>query len=232
MIDLAISGILLLSLLMGWNRGVVRSVLSLAAALLALAAAAYIGNTASGILVEKVIRPTVLEPVIERVEEISVQELLLSPLEKMEQVLEAVENEYVRQEAEKLLNAMGLSAEAADEMAKESLLKLSGEVLDTVLYGGVRRILSALICALSYVVFSLVLRPVVFVISQAFRLPILRQADQLGGLALGAVRGALLVFLAVWALRAFGVLITEETVEQSVLLPYITALLDWGNAAV
>lgn len=232
MIDLAILGILLLSLLLGWSRGIVRGALSLAAAILALVTASYIGNIASGILVEEVIRPAVFESVAERVEELSVQELLLSPLEKMEQALEAVENEYVRREAEKLLDAMELSSEAADGMAKDSLLALSGEVLDTVLYGGVRRILSAVICVLLYAVISLVLRPVVFVIAQAFKLPVLRQADQLGGLALGAVKGVLLVFLAVWALRTFGILVTEEIVEQSVLLPHITALLDGGRPAV
>jgi len=226
-VDLIIVAVLLLSLIVGWAQGMVRSILTLVGTLLALVVAAQIASYASGIIVEQVIRPATYEAITARVEELSLQELFISPLEEMERVIDAIENDLVREEAYKLLNAMGLSTEAAEGTAKDTLLTISGELVDTVLYGAVREIISSLICLLCFALISVALRPVIWMVCKAFELPLLRQFDQLGGLLLGAVRGLLLVFVAVWALRLFGLWITEETIAHSYLLPPITQFLDF-----
>lgn len=213
----------------GWKQGVVRGGLNLAATILALLIAARVGAVVSETIVEQVIRPATYEIVMERVEEISLRELLISPLEEMEQVLEVIENDFVREEARKVLMTLGLSTETAEGLSKEALAALSGEIMDAVLYGAVQEIISTVLCLLSYVVLTILFRPVVILICKTFELPLLRQVNQLGGLAVGTVRGLILVLVAVWALRLFGVWVTEDTVAESYLLPYLTDFLDSRN---
>lgn len=52
------------------------------------------------------------------------------------------------------------------------------------------------------------------------RLPGLHALNALGGGALGLVWGALLLFVAVWAMQRFGWLITDELIEQTWLLKF------------
>ena len=229
LIDIAIPAVLLFSMAAGWKQGIVRGILNLVATVLALLIAARVGAVVSEIVVEQVIRPTVYEIVMDRVEEISLRDLVVSPLEGMEQVLEAIENDFVREEARKVLMTLSLSGETAEGLSKEVLTALSGEVLDAVLYGVVQEIISTLVCLISYVVLTIVLRPVVDLICKTFELPLLRQVNRLGGLAVGTVRGLILVLAAVWVLRLFGVWITEETIAESYLLPYLTDFLDSQN---
>lgn len=226
LLDLAVLAVLVFSMVIGWNQGMVRGILNLAVTVLALLIATRVGTEVSGIIVEQVIRPATYEVVMERVDELSLSELFISPMEEVEQALDAIENDFVREEAQEILLSLGLSTESADGMAKETLLAISGEVLDTVLYGAVREIISALICLFAYALLSFAARPVIFVICKAFELPLLRQVNQMGGLAVGTVRGVILVLVTVWALRLFGLWITEETVRESYLLPYLTDFLD------
>ena len=103
-------------------------------------------------------------------------------------------------------------------MAQETAIRISGEVVDTVLRGVVRKILSVVICILCFSVLSIALRPVIWIIEQAFELPLLHQINQLGGLLSGAAKGLLLVLIAVWALRLTGLYLTDDVVNESYLL--------------
>ena len=229
MLDLAILAIMLLSMVTGWKQGMVRGVLTLAATVLSILIAIRVGAVVSAVVVDQVIRPATYEVVMERVDELSLQDLGISPVEEMEQVLEAIENEFVREEARRILSTFGLSTESTEGMAKETLAAISSEIVDTVLYGAVQEVISALLCLLTYTLLRLVFRPVIFAVCKTFELPLLRQVNQLGGLAVGTVRGLILVLLAVWALRLFGLWITEETIAESYLLPRLTEFLDSRN---
>ena len=54
----------------------------------------------------------------------------------------------------------------------------------------------------------------------------LHQINQLGGLISGAVRGVLLVLIAVWALRLTGIYLTDDVVSGSYLLKLTVLFLD------
>lgn len=224
--DLAIAAVLVISILIGWSQGMMRGILTLAGTLLALTAASQISAIASDLIVEQVIRPATHAAIESRVDEIALQQLFISPLEEMEEIISAIENDLVREEARKLLASMGLSTEAAAGTAKDTLLLMSGELVDTVLYGAVREILSTLLCLLCFAVFSLMLRPMIWMIDRTFRLPILRQVNQLCGSVLGGVKGILMVLIAVWALQFLGLWITEDIIESSYLLRIAVDCLD------
>lgn len=229
MIDLLILLTLAVSIWIGWKKGIVRGILTLAGMILALIVASHVADLSAGVIVDQVIRPATHEAVETRIEEMEVEALLQSPLDELGQAIDAIESKFIREEAGKLLDSLGLSADKADSIAKDKLLTLSSEVVDAVLYGAVTDILSALICLLLFLLLSWLLRPVIWAVDKAFRLPLLRQINQFGGMVFGAARGIVLVFLAVWALRLLGIWITEDMIGSSFLLKVVINCLDAWN---
>ncbi|MBR3704607.1 MAG: CvpA family protein [Oscillospiraceae bacterium] len=214
-IDLVIAAILALNLFLGWSKGMVRGLLTLAATVLAIIAASQIGSIVSDLLVEQVIRPATHEVITQHIAQWDVESLSAAPMDAITQAIEAIENDLVREKAAELLSTINLPT---GDVAQETAIRISGEVVDTVLRGAVRKILSAVICVLCFAVLSLSLRPVIWMLEQAFELPLLKQINQIGGLISGAVKGVLLVLIAVWALRSTGSYLTDEIVSGSYLL--------------
>ena len=219
--DLVIIAVLALNLFLGWSKGMVRSLLALAATILAIIAASQIGDIASDVIVERVIRPATHAAIEQRIVELDIGELTNVPLDAIEQAIAAIENDFVRDKAQELLSTVNLPTA---DMTKDSALSISTEVADTVLRGIVRNILCAVICVLCFVLLSLALRPVIWMVEQAFELPLLKQINQIGGLVSGAVKGILLVLIAAWVLRR--TYLTEDIISGSHLLKFCIQCLD------
>lgn len=220
-IDLLIAAILALSLYFGWTKGMVRGLLTLAGMILALIVASQISDTASDMIVEQVIRPATLTAIEQHVDELSLDDF--DGIEQIEQIIDTIENDLVREKAKELLSTVNLPT---GEITRDTVLKIGCELVDTVLRGAVRDVLSAVIFVLCFAVISLALRPVIWTVEQAFKLPLLRELNQFGGLLSGAVRGVLLVLAAVWVLRLTGMYVTDEIIADSYLLKFAVSLLD------
>lgn len=80
-----------------------------------------------------------------------------------------------------------------------------------------------------YVISSLLLSLIVNFVSTVFKLPVIRQLDMLGGLALGLVKGLFLLFLAGFALRYFGMLIPHELIDKTHLLRFFIDVNPFGS---
>lgn len=220
-IDLIIAAVLALSIYLGWTKGMVRGLLTLAGMILALIVASQISDIASDIIVEQVIRPATLAAIEQHVEELSLGDF--DGIEQIEQIIDSIENDLVREKAGELLSTVNLPT---GEITRDTVLRIGCELADTALRGAVRDILSAVIFILCFAVISLVLRPVIWTIEQAFKLPLLRELNQLGGLLSGAVRGILLVLIGIWALRLTGMYVTDEVIADSYLLKFAVSMLD------
>ncbi len=214
-VDLLIAAVLALCLYLGWSKGMVRGLLTLAGTILAFLVASQIGDIASDLIVEHIVRPATHAVLEQHIIEWDAESLAAAPLEAISQAIEAIENDLVREKAKELLSSVNLPN---GEIAQETALRISSNVVDTVLDGVVQDILSAIICIVCFAVLSIALRPVIWIIEQAFELPLLHQINQLGGLLSGAVRGILLVLIAVWAVRLTGMYLTDDVVSGSYLL--------------
>ncbi|MBR3704302.1 MAG: CvpA family protein [Oscillospiraceae bacterium] len=222
-VDLLIAAVLALNLFLGWSKGMVRGLLALAATILAIIAASQIGSIASDLLVEQVIRPATHEVITQHIAKWDVESLSAAPMDAITQAIEAIENDLVRKKAQELLSTVNLPT---GEMTQDRALRISAELADTVLRGTVRDILSAVICVLCFALLSIAFRPIIWMIEQAFKLPLLKQLNQIGGLVSGAVKGVLLVLIAVWALRSIGAYLTDEVISASYLLKLCVQCLD------
>ena len=230
MIDLVIAAVLLLCAVMGWRRGLFRSLAELAAMLLALVLSAQIANVAAPIAVDRFLRPATHAAIAQRVDELAAEgSLAASPLEGLEAAVEAIPNGFVRSRAQDLLEGLDLPAreEALGEAARDALVGMGTQVADTVLDTMAYRLLHSMVCAASFLVLSFLLRLAVRALGLVMKLPVLRQLNEAGGLLVGVGKGVLLVFLGVWVLGRTGVL-SPEMAEGSWLLAPIA---EWTGAS-
>lgn len=226
-IDILIVAVLWLSLYLGLKKGIVRGLLALAVAIVAIIAASVVADYAADFVIEHFIRPATHEAIEQRVEELGETSLTIAPRQAVEDLLQGIENELVREKALELLEDIALEL-PTDSFAVTTYdpIPITRELVDSVLYGVFRAILSAAICILCYFLISLALRPVQYMIEETFELPVLRQINQLGGLISGTVKGVLVVLFIVWVLRTAGIWLTDEIVEGSYLLKVAVTCLE------
>lgn len=229
MIDLAIAAAPVALAVLGWRRGLFRSLAELAVMVLALVLAAQFASAAAPVVVDRALRPATYAAIERQAEEMTSQSGIpdVSPLEEMERVVDAIPNPFIREHALELLGGMGLSTERTlSSTARETLEELGRQVADSVLDGVVFRVVHSLLYALSFAVLTFLLRLAVRALSLTMKLPGIKQLNKAGGALLGLAKGLLLVCLAVWLLGRTGV-VTPEMAEDSLLL---APLAEWTGA--
>lgn len=100
MIDVIIAAVLALFVVLGWKRGLVRTLAELLAVVLALVFSAQAARAAAPVIVDRALRPATHAAIEQRVNELLRDSTpSVSPLEELEQVVEAIPNDFVREQA-------------------------------------------------------------------------------------------------------------------------------------
>ena len=219
MIDIAIVAVLVLCTVLGWKRGLIRSLAELAVMVAALILANQIANAAAPVLVDKTIRPGTYAAIEQQVDRMMAENITgISPVQELERVAEAIPNSFVREHALELIGGLGLSQELAPNYsARETLLKLGYQLADAALDGMVLDLVRSVLCAACFVILTALLRIAVRALLKVVELPGLKQLDGACGALLGLGKGLLLVCLGIWVLRLTNV-ITPEIAEASRLV--------------
>lgn len=221
MIDVVMLAVIGVFGALGWKRGLLRTFSELVVVVLALFLASQISDLAARYIVDEVLRPATENAVREQVAAVAA-EASRTAREKADGVMESIPNSFIRQHAQALLRDTALPdtlEEAGQEALLSTCLRLTDNVLNTVVYNLVR----SLLYAACFAVLNTVLRFAVRTLKAAFRMPVLRQLNQLGGLLLGVGKGLLLAYVCAWILSRAGAL-TEEMIQGSVLLGLTEAL--------
>lgn len=222
-IDLAIAAALVLCIVFGRKRGLFRSLMGLAAVVIAMVLASRAANFGADLVIENVLRPAASAAIEQRVDEMLAEPVLsTSPMAEMEQVIGAIPNDFIREKAGQLLAKMEISTEdMLTHSARETLLEMGSSLLDAVLDTAVRGVLYAAIYLIAFLVVTLVLKILTRAMDFTLKLPLLRQVNQFGGLLFGTVEGVVLVCVAVGLLGRAALWITPETIEASFLLKFV-----------
>ena len=199
-VDLALAALLLIALVMGWRQGFVQALTRILVVVAALLLAGWI----AGKLAEPAARW--LEPVL---------------TEKLEQRLTAQGN---TSDAGEMLAAFGFEGDTLSKLV-DSAVQKAQQAGETLLSAVVSTALRSAAYAVVYVVSFLLLLLVVLRLALSplhlfTKLPVVHGVNALLGGALGLVKGALLVFLAVWVLQKLQLLVTPELVDKTVLLKF------------
>ena len=217
MMDVVIAAVLIIFAAAGWKNGLIRSLVGLAAMILAVVLSAQLSRAAAPELVDRYLRPATYAAIEERAEELSAGAEVSSMEElrqNLYQVLEAIPNEFIREHTQGALDSILPPGEPLGGAVRMPLEELGRDMAYAVLDTLVRDVLQSILCTALFAVLSIVFRMIARFFRVVEKLPGVRQLNELGGALVGLGKGLLLVCLVVWALRQTGV-ITPEMAEGS-----------------
>lgn len=204
-VDIFMAACLLLALVLGVRQGFLQSLARVAIIIVALLGAAW--------LAEHLADPAAkwLEPML---------------TEKIQQQMDgqAAAADDPSLAAAGLLETFGFSGEALDKLV-ESATEKAQEVGQTLLSAVVSTVLRSVAYAVVYLVsflllLLLLLRLLLAPLHLFTKLPVVHGINAVMGGALGLVKGALLLFFAVWLLRRLQIWITPELISQTYILRF------------
>ena len=211
MMDVVIAAVLIIFAAAGWKNGLIRSLVGLAAMILAVVLSAQLSRAVAPELVDRYLRPATYAAIEERAEELSAGAEVSSMedlRQNLYQVLEAIPNDFIREHTQ---------GETLGGAVRKPLEELGRDMADAVLDTLVRDVLQSVLCGVLFVVLSIVFRLAARVLRIVEKIPGVRQLNELGGALAGFGKGVILVCLAVWVLRQTGAL-TAEMAEGSLVL--------------
>ena len=217
MMDVVIAAVLIIFAAAGWRNGLIRSLVGLAAMILAVVLSAQLSRAAAPELVDRYLRPATYAAIEERAEELSAGAEVSSMEElrqNLYQVLEAIPNDFIREHTQGALDSVLPPGETLGGAVRMPLEELGRDMADAVLDTLVRDVLQSVLCGVLFVVLSIVFRLAARVLRIVEKIPGVRQLNELGGALAGFGKGVILVCLAVWVLRQTGAL-TAEMAEGS-----------------
>lgn len=220
MIDIVIAVVLIAFTAAGWKHGLIRTLVGLAAMVLAVGLSSQIARAAAPEIVDRYLRPATYAAIEERAQELAKGEEVSSVEDlrrDLSQVLDAIPNDFIREKAQDTVDGLLPQGEALGGALLAPLEELGRDMADRVLDTLVQDVLRSILCAALFVILSTVFRIVARTLRIVEKLPGVRQLNELGGALAGLAKGLVLVCLALWVLCHIGV-ITPEMAEGSIVL--------------
>lgn len=220
MIDIVIAVVLIAFTAAGWKHGLIRTLVGLAAMVLAVGLSSQIARAAAPEIVDRYLRPATYAAIEERAQELAKGEEVSSVEDlrrDLSQVLDAIPDDFIREKAQDAVDGLLPQGEALSGALLAPLEELGRDMADRVLDTLVQDVLRSILCAALFVILSAVFRIVARALRIVEKLPGVRQLNELGGALAGLAKGLVLVCLALWVLCHTGV-ITPEMAEGSVVL--------------
>ena len=220
MIDIVIAVVLIAFTAAGWKHGLIRTLVGLAAMVLAVGFSSQIARAAAPEIVDRYLRPATYAAIEERAQELAKGEEVSSVedlRQDLNQVLDAIPNDFIREKAQDALDGLLPQGEPLGGALLAPLEELGRDMADRVLDTLVQDALRSILCAALFVILSTVFRIVARTLRIVENLPGVRQLNELGGALAGLAKGLVLVCLALWVLCHMGV-ITPEMAEGSIVL--------------
>lgn len=203
-VDIFMAACLLLALVLGVRQGFLQSLARVAIVIVALLGAAW--------LAEHLADPAAkwLEPML---------------TEKIQQQMDgqAAVADDPSLAAAGLLETFGFSGEALDKLVESATAKaqeVGQTLLSAVVSTVLRSVAYAVVYLVSFLLLLLLLRLLLAPLHLFTKLPVVHGINAVLGGALGLVKGALLLFFAVWLLRRLQIWITPELISQTYILRF------------
>ena len=192
-IDVIMAVVLIAAVIYGAHRGLFRALAGLAVVIVALVGAAIIANTLAAPAAR-----------------------LVTPLIREQDVDEGFA-------IEDLLALMGLDEDVRNSLASQTQEKIQDtgvSLVMAVVESLAQSILYAALFLVSFVGLTILLKLLIRAMDLVLQLPGLHLVNALGGAVIGLIEGALVLFLAIWVLRRFGVSFETDTVSATHILRF------------
>lgn len=208
--DIAAAAVLLLFLALGAKAGLVRTLAGLLIVVVALVGAGMIAATFTD-PATRLVAPMIEKAVTQKVEEAITAETGRLNVERVDP------------EIGELLSMLHLDEDVRESIADraEQTVRDSGaSVISAVVESLCRTAIYGLLYILAFLGLWLLLHVLATAMDLLAKLPGLSFLNALGGAALGLVKGALVLFLAIWAARRLGVSFETEEVARTYILQF------------
>ena len=202
-IDVIMAVVLIAAVIYGAHRGLFRALAGLAVVIVALVGAAIIANTLAA-PAARLVTPLIREQI-----ETKVDEAMARQSQEVQMPEEDVDEGFA---IEDLLALMGLDEDVRNSLASQTQEKIQDtgvSLVMAVVESLAQSILYAALFLVSFVGLTILLK-----------LPGLHLVNSLGGAVIGLIEGALVLFLAIWVLRRFGVSFETDTVSATHILRF------------
>ena len=193
--DIIIIAVLILALVIGVKRGLLGAIAGIVSVV-----AAFFGAALSA---------SFLTPAVEQ---------WLQPILMLEKRMQGAQTA----DGEAMLGLLGFDGRSLTDMLQNvtDRIRETGEAMLSAVAGSVAHSIAyALVYLASFIVLLIVFRLLCKLIDK-LELPVVSQLDSVGGGILGLIEGALLVFVAVWAMQKFNWLLTPEMIADSTILKF------------
>ena len=214
-IDLVLLGIIALCAWTGYRKGFILGITGIVALVIAFFGANLVAETYASEF------NTMLEPFISGIVDESVDE---AQAEQNISATDAVSQEEVYNVSYESLRKIGIIKTAASNLAEELSESVSsvGQTLKSALVDQLCQTAGyVLLLFISFVLIVIIFTVIGNVINLAFKLPGLELINDILGTAFGLVKGLVFAFAIAWLLRFTGLLISEETVEKTIVLEWL-----------
>ncbi len=209
LLDIVILAVLIIFALWGLRRGFVMTLCSLVALLVALVGAVLVTNLFAPTVADW-IQPAIEPSVTSAVEDALPAQWSTLSTDELGQLLEQADLPFgLENSIQQLLEqSPSLDAQTLVEDLSVSLSRQAAEY-----------VASALVFLVCFILIVLLWRMIARGLDLVARLPGLHFLNKLGGLVLGAFRGAVVVYAGLWLLRTLG-LLSQQTEQTSALVGF------------
>ena len=206
-IDVIMAVVLIAAVIYGAHRGLFRALAGLAVVIVALVGAAIIANTLAA-PAARLVTPLIREQI-----ETKVDEAMARQAQEVQMPEEDVDEGFA---IEDLLALMGLDEDVRNSLASQTQEKIQDtgvSLVMAVVESLAQSILYAALFLVSFVGLTILLKLLIRALDLVLQLPGLHLVNAL-------IEGALVLFLAIWVLRRFGVSFETDTVSATHILRF------------
>lgn len=220
-IDITVAVVLLAFLIGGAHRGLFRTIAGVVIVVVSLVGASYAADYLTPIA-EQYVQPYLEQRVQKRVQDSLAKEGKIDSSSGNSAEKTTVPSGTQLLQTLGLMRLDGDASGAVAKAAKEKMKETGASVQTALEESFAETILHTALFALCFFLLMLLLKLAVHALNLVLKMPGLNFLNRLGGAALGALEGALLVFLAIWVLRRFGISFETKAVDETVLLRFFT----------
>ena len=208
--DIVAVAALLIFVIVGAREGLFRSLAGLVIVVVALVGAGMIAATLAD-PAAKLITPIIEKAITEKVDDAITEKT------------GKLDTQRTDTGVEELMDILGLDEDVRQSIgqrAEESVRSTGASAISAVVESLCRSIIYGVLYIFSFLALSVLLHILAKAMDLLTKLPVIHSLNALGGGAIGLVKGALVLFLAIWALRRLGVSFETEAVAQTHILQF------------
>lgn len=230
-IDVIVAAALFGFAVLGAYRGLFRTVAGLVIVIVSLIGANVLSHQLTPVVME-LARPALEQRVADRVdsasggtEDVPAEKPQLSPQPEAGDA-SSQEDPLTQLQAGEIMKLMGLDEQVIQSLSakvEEKVRETGASIATAVAESLMESVLYILLFFVSFALLLLLLNIAARALNLILKLPGLNFLNRVGGLAVGILEGALIVFLVLWALRWLNVPLAPESVEQTHILRFFMA---------